>query len=204
MRKTLFWIAIAQTIFCLVNLAIYTPLAHFGYVEMRMISYLFLLGFVLCAWLPYLFNLIFKVDFKLAAVIAYQAFLILSIVVGSLWRVYSMWAYYDVIIHFLSGVLISLIAYSLFSQSKSKLSYAWLFVLLFSIAVACGGLWEIWEFVTDGIFSNNSQVYAGYFERAALFDTMFDLICDASGAILGSTIALFLEKKSEKQKKDTQ
>lgn len=204
MRKTLFWITIAQTIFCAANLVIYTPLAHFGYVQMRMISYFFLLGFLVCAWLPYLLNLIFKLDFQLPAIISYHVFLVLSIIIGSLWRVYAMWTYYDIIIHFSSGVLIALIAYSLFSRSKNRLSSVWLFFLLFSVALACGGLWEIWEFVTDGIFSNNGQDYAGYFERAALFDTMFDLICDASGAILGSTIAIFLKKKEEKQKKDAQ
>ena len=203
MKKTLFWIAIAQSIFCLINLVIYTPLAHFGYVQMRMISYMFLLGFAVCVWLPYLLNLIFKLDFSLPTTIAYHTFLILSIIIGSLWRVYSMWASYDIIIHFSSGVLISLITYSLFSRSQNKLSYIWLFVMLFSVALACGGLWEIWEFVTDGIFSNNGQDYSGYFERAALLDTMFDLICDASGAILGSAIAIFLEKKKEKQKIDT-
>ena len=135
-------------------------------------------------------------------ILAYHFFLVLSIVVGSLWRVYDAWDGYDIIVHFSSGVFISLIAYSIFTSNKNnKVGMVWLFVIVFATAMACGGIWEIWEFVTDKIFANNGQNWMGYAEQEALKDTMFDLICDFSGAILGSAIALILENRRIKNEK---
>ena len=64
----------------------------------------------------------------------------------------------------------------------------------------CGGVWEIWEFVTDGILGNNGQVWQGLSGRAALMDTMTDIICDCCGGIVGAVVAVILEWKSRKKK----
>lgn len=194
MNKKNLWLCIATSIIGVVNLILYAVLAGVGIVETRWISYMFLIGFFVCTWIPFLLNILFKKNFSMTVLISYQVFLILSLLAGSLWRVYGMWSPFDQIIHFASGVLIALIAYAFFSDSKkSKLSLAWLFVLTFSISMMCGGLWEIWEFVTDGLFGNNAQIYDGFVGRAALFDTMYDIICDFGGAILGGIAAVFIE-----------
>lgn len=199
MKKELFWLSIASTIIAVINLVVYTVLACLNFVEMRYMSYLFLLGFVICAWLPFFLNLFFKMKIGLTISLCYQFFLILSILVGSLWKVYTLWGIYDKIIHFGSGVIIALIGYVLFKESKtSKLSLPWLFVLTFSIALMCGAVWEIWEFSTDILMGLNSQLTEGLVGRLAIMDTMYDIICDCCGGFLGAIIAILLEMNKRK------
>ncbi len=194
MKKQIIWSAVITSAIGLINLVVYTILACLDIVEMRFISYLFLLGLFVSAWLPLLVSFIFKLNFNFVALISYHVFLVLAIVIGSLWRVYSYWEYYDVVIHFSSGVLISLITYSIFIANKNnKVGLVWLFIIIFSVAMMFGGVWEIWEFVTDAMFGNNGQNWQGFVGRGALMDTMYDLICDCCGGILGSTIAIFME-----------
>ncbi|GHN18172.1 MULTISPECIES: hypothetical protein [Lactobacillus] len=66
------------------------------------------------------------------------------------------------------------------------------FLCLYGVAFAvfCGVLWECYEFTCDGLFAMNLQRYlsagralAG---RAALLDTMGDLIADLASSLLFS------------------
>lgn len=200
MKKTLLWTAIGASIFAVINLIVYTILACRDIVEMRMLSYLFVVGYLVCSWIPFLLNIIFKTNISNFVSISYQVFLICSMIVGSLWRVYGMWEPYDNVVHTSSGVLIALIAYWFFANGKkNSCSLFWIFVITFSVAMMCGGVWEIWEFVTDGIFGNNGQVWQGLVGREALMDTMTDIICDCCGGIAGAVIAVVLEWKNRKQ-----
>ena len=123
--------------------------------------------------------------------------------VGSLWQVYKLWTPFDKIIHFGSGVMIALFAYALFKESKNnKISLFWLFMLTFSIAMMCGGVWEIWEFTTDILFHNDAQITEDLIGRMAIMDTMYDIICDFVGGLIGATIAVLLECKKRKNKED--
>lgn len=49
----------------------------------------------------------------------------------------------------------------------------------FCFAVMIGAVWEIWEFTLDQLFGLNTQ-------KSGLVDTMWDLIVDAGGAIIGA------------------
>ena len=56
-----------------------------------------------------------------------------------------------------------------------------------------GGLWEVYEFVSDGVLGTNMQKFAiegGALlqGRAAVMDTMEDIIVDGIGAFLATTI----------------
>lgn len=204
MRKNLLWISIISTLIAVVNLIVYTILACLDIVEMRYLSYLFILGYLICAWIPFLLNYIFKIKFGHVVIITYQMFLILSLLVGSLWQVYKLWTPFDKIIHFGSGVMIALFAYALFKESKNnKISLFWLFMLTFSIAMMCGGVWEIWEFTTDILFHNDAQITEDLIGRMAIMDTMYDIICDFVGGLIGATIAVLLEWKKRKVKEDS-
>ena len=203
MRKNLLWISIISTLIAVVNLIVYTILACLDIVEMRYMSYLFILGYLICAWIPFLLNLIFKTKFGLAVVISYQIFLILSLLIGSLWQVYKLWTPFDKVVHLGGGILIAVLAYVLFKESKhNKVSLFWLFMLTFSVAMMCGGVWEIWEFTTDILFHNDAQITEDLIGRMAIMDTMYDIICDFVGGLVGATIAVILEWKKRKTKED--
>lgn len=194
--KNSIWTAIISSSVMIIAFLAKLICSAYGIVEINIMSYLFLIGFFVSAWVPTLINLIFKFEIRLSALIGYHVFLVLSITIGSLWGVYNVFAYYDAIIHFASGVLIALIAYSLFKSSKnSNVSLFWLFLIVFSVAMMGGAVWEIWEFSTDAILGANSQRALGLFGREALFDTMLDIICDFCGAILGSFIVILIERR---------
>ena len=77
-----------------------------------------------------------------------------------------------------------------------------------SFALAVGSLWEILEFITDGLFGLNSQQFmegSGTFDTSvplvgheALRDTMEDLMLDFAGSLLVSVIGYFDLKRQRK------
>lgn len=113
-------------------------------------------------------------------------FIFLSMFLGKLCDFYSIFPWWDKMLHTLSGVLLSIIALSLYKslrgrdelQTKDSLLII-TFILCFAIAM--GALWEIFEFTTDLLFNLNSQ-------KGSLQDTMGDLIADTAGALFTSII----------------
>ncbi|OCT14495.1 hypothetical protein A8709_27225 [Paenibacillus pectinilyticus] len=98
---------------------------------------------------------------------------------------YGVIPYLDKIEHLFSGVILCFIGLLIYSkaaghqegnQHPSSRVAVWL-CLFFSIAMA--GVWEIYEFTTDHFFGLNSQ-------NGSLIDTMTDIICGTSGAIVTS------------------
>ena len=62
---------------------------------------------LVCAWLPFLAEIIFKLKFTKLSLIFYHVFLVLSLILGSTWDLYTIMPFYDSILHTLSGVLIA-------------------------------------------------------------------------------------------------
>ncbi len=58
--------------------------------------------------------------------------------------------------------------------------YVGMFVVAFSFGVALGGLWEIWEWVSDRTFGSSLQL--------GVDDTVGDLIADSAGAACGAAL----------------
>lgn len=95
---------------------------------------------------------------------------------------------YDKFLHFFSGILIGyigLVIYDSFFYEKENIRGRFIFAIIFGIALA--GVWEIWEFSCDSLFSMNLQ--------KSVEDTMLDIICGSIGGILISLIALRKNRK---------
>ena len=100
---------------------------------------------------------------------------------------------------------------SILNEEKSvpmQLSPGFVAFFAFCFALACGAVWEIYEFVVDGMLGMNMQKFATdqgvqFVGHEAIRDTMEDLMVDAAGALVICLIgALFLRrKKREKEKK---
>jgi uncharacterized membrane protein YjdF len=58
--------------------------------------------------------------------------------------------------------------------------YIGIFVVAFALGVALGGLWEIWEWVSDHALGSKLQL--------GLDDTVGDLVADTAGALCGATL----------------
>jgi len=60
--------------------------------------------------------------------------------------------------------------------------YAGIFVVAFSLGVAVGGLWEIWEYVSDHTVGSSLQLSNA--------DTVGDLVADTAGSACGALLLL--------------
>lgn len=108
-------------------------------------------------------------------------FIIMAMYVGNILNIYTYIDHYDKILHFISGIIISILAFSLYINYTYKVSeklnpiFALIFIISFSIAMA--GIWEMWEFSTDRLLGFNSQ-------NNSLIDTMLDIIMGTLGCLI--------------------
>lgn len=205
MKRT-FWTCFAFTIVGILNIVLFAILTSYDIVGVRRMAYLYPVCFLVLAWLPLLLQWIFKMHFNLAFLIVFEIYVFLGICVGSQWRMYTAGFSFDKYVHTLGGVMLALLAYEVFIKCKgNKLNLFWLFVLLFSFSMMCGGVWEIYEFATDDWMGNNAQHAREFVGRDAVVDTMLDIICDFSGGVAGAGIAVLIEaEKAKKQKEKAQ
>lgn len=147
-------------------------------------------------------------------------FIFASIVLGFIQDFYVHVKGYDKLVHAISGIVLSLIAfeivhiYSSYIAKKKNQIIPPFFIILFSftLSITLLVLWEFYEFFVDTIsynllknstnmqryqWSNNSTIYPqGY----GLLDTMLDLLLGALGAFIVSLILFFVLRKDEKNR----
>ena len=134
--------------------------------------------------------------------LSFYIFVFLGIFVGSILNVYDKFAQFDLIVHFISGLLIALLAFSLIPQTKNPF-----IILLFvvSVSVLIGVLWEFYEFSFDYLLNLNMQrtsdpyTQIPFVGRSAILDTMLDLFCDFIGALICGIAILILKNKINKK-----
>ena len=146
-------------------------------------------------FLPSILEKRWKFDYPRMGELVIVLFIFASMYLGELQMFYVRFWWWDLLLHTLSGVIIAHVGFSLvyLLNKKNKIGLNPFFVALFSFsfALAIGTVWEIFEFLMDSVFSVNMQ-------KSGLVDTMWDLIVDASGALVVSYIGyLFMIKKIE-------
>ena len=131
--------------------------------------------------------------------VMYYIFLYCAIILGEVMNFYYVIPHWDIILHFFSGAMLGALGFILVSQlndsEKIRVSLSPAFVALFAFcfSLSCGAVWEIYEFLFDGLLGLNMQkfitasgeVLVGH---AAIRDTMTDIIVDAAAALLISII----------------
>lgn len=147
-------------------------------------------------------------DIPKAMMIAYAGFLYCAIYLGEVRNFYYGVPHWDTVLHTFSGVAVGALGFSvvsLLNKSESvtfTLSPVFVALFAFCFALALGALWEIYEFSVDTFLHTNSQKYAlesgePLVGRAALADTMKDLIVDAIGAFAISAIGYVSLKRNK-------
>lgn len=141
--------------------------------------------------------------------ILYFIFLYLAIVLGEVRSFYYIVPHWDTILHAFSGGMLASLGFflvNIFNKTeKIKYYLSPFFVALFSFcfALTMGAIWEIYEYLVDGLLSLNMQKFmladgTILIGREAVSDTMEDLIVDAISALLISAIGYFsLKRKNE-------
>ncbi len=206
--KQIFWVTIAALIVGLLNVVPYAVVSSMNLVVVRSLAYLFWVVYMVAVCLPMLFVL-FKRKVDIWFVILLDLFFALAILVGSLWRVYILLDGYDKFVHTIFGLTMAILAFYLFfnGSEKNKGTGLFMFVFLVAFSMLCGAAWEIFEFTSDSIITNlDAQVTQGLVGRLAIYNTMFDLICDLGGALLGAILTFLLEKRkvSKRQPADVE
>lgn len=120
-------------------------------------------------------------------------FIFFGCVIGPTLNTKTDFAYADIGMHFMSGVVAVWFAYdfAIVMQGKKRPlspALASLFALSFSLAIAVG--WEFYEFTMDRLYGYTLQV-SDILSEAGLVDTMVDFIMAAAGSVLGMFLIAF-------------
>jgi uncharacterized membrane protein YjdF len=140
--------------------------------------------------------------------IAFAIFLFCGIYLGEVHYFYFRIPHWDTLLHTFSGFALGAIGLSvigLLNNSESvpvSLSPAFIAIFAFCFAVAIGAVWEIYEYTVDTVADLNMQKYmlqSGEIlnGRAALADTMKDLIVDSLGALVISVTGYVSMKQKD-------
>ena len=125
----------------------------------------------------------------------YAIFLYCAIYLGEVRAFYYHVHHWDTILHTFSGGMLGALGFSFVTILNNSdripmdLSPSFVAVFAFCFAVTLGVFWEIYEFTFDGILRLNMQKFmlengTMLIGRAALMDTMKDLIVDCLGAFI--------------------
>lgn len=181
--------------------------ARGGYLLMLMQC---LLGVVVIA-LPRLIERKLSIKLPNYLCILYFAFLFCAIYLGEVRNFYYRVSFWDITLHAMSAMMLAAFGFSLVSMlndtAEVEVSLNPFFVALFAFcfALACGAIWEIYEFAFDGMLGLNMQKFAlkdgtEMVGRAALGDTMEDIIVDAISALVVSVIGYVFLRRRVKNK----
>ena len=155
-------------------------------------------------WLaPAVYALWRKQRTETALLWCYAVFVFLASFLGTVLGFYIKISWYDLATHFVSGYLLGFLGLFLMCKLADVRNLRAPFVIFvcFCFSVACAGLWEIFEFVTDILFDGIAQGIPVEVDGAlirAVNDTMEDMICGALGALVFiiHLIAHYLSKRS--------
>lgn len=134
--------------------------------------------------------------------ILYYIFLYCAVFLGEVFEFYYVIPHWDTILHAFSGAMLGALGFILVTMlndaEKVKVSLSPIFVCLFAFcfALAAGAVWEIYEYSFDGLLGLNMQKFAlengeQLVGRAALRDTMKDIIVDALAALGVAVVGYF-------------
>ena len=203
----------ASAVFCAARL-IWPPEVQEGALIVRTRSdYLLmfmqcLLGMAVMA-LPSLASRKWKLELPTVIHVMYYAFLYCAVFLGEVFSFYYLIPHWDTILHSFSGAMLAALGFILVDflnrdeHVHVSLSPAFVALFAFCFALAAGGVWEIYEYVADGMMGLNMQKFADaqgvvMSGRDALRDTMDDMIVDASAAAVTAVIGYLSQRKRRK------
>lgn len=147
-------------------------------------------------FIPRIVRKLFKIKISDAMEFVYILFIFLAQFLGSVVNLYNTVWWYDLFMHFLSGILTSFLALEVLKwfnmyKEKNKIFNA-LFIISLSLMIAV--LWEFSEFTGDSLFGMNVQ----HNMETGVKDTMQDMLVAFLGSIIVSVLYLIKTKVFKK------
>ena len=128
---------------------------------------------------PYLLN---KTKYKLnnREIFFYTSFIFLSLFLGFVLNFYNAIWWYDILVHFLSGIFVFEIGLSILRKLGIKSNFYFKIFFCIILVMGVSGLWEIFEFSVDQAFKVDMQnaICTG------VIDTMEDMIMSIIGGLI--------------------
>jgi len=163
---------------------------------------------ILVMFLPSILERRLKIAIPGGMYAVFVIFLYGAIYLGEVRSYYFRFPHWDLVLHSFSGLMLGALSFSVISllnntqRVRITLSPVFVAIFAFSFAVAGGVVWEVYEFTLDGLLGFNMQKYmmengTALVGRAALKDTMGDLIVDSLGAAVMSLVG-FISIKYKK------
>lgn len=214
-KKGLFLITILLALSNMVILIFFKDHVNTGNMIFRFVQYIAML-LVLIA--PQALRKWFQINVPLGLYIVIALFAFNALVLGDALNFYGRYTWWDSVLHFHSGIILSFVGLwliYLIMEKNSKYIYLnkyflSLFIIMFSLGM--GALWEIGEYTCDGLFHTNSQQYMKTTSGTmisnqdiplqghdALTDTIKDLALDLGGSVV---VAVYGFVRHEKFKKN--
>ena len=146
------------------------------------------LSIVFVLFVPRIAKKLFKIEISNTMEFVYILFIFLAQFLGSVINLYNKIWWYDIFVHFLSGIFTSFLAIEVLKwfnvyKDKNKIFNA-LFIISISLMVAV--LWEFCEFTGDTLFGMNVQ----HSIETGVKDTMEDMLVAFLGSIIVSVLYL--------------
>jgi hypothetical protein len=165
------------------------------YVLMLVQCLLGILAMLLPGWLARKW----RIEIPSGMMILYLLFLYAAIYLGEVQSFYYRIPHWDMILHGFSGGMLGALAFSfvrlLNKSDRVELYLSPLFTAMFAFcfSMTLGIFWEIYEYSVDGLLGLNMQKFmaedgTNFIGRAALNDTMQDVLTDAVGALFTSLV----------------
>ena len=140
-------------------------------------------------FIPKIFRKILKMNISQGLELAFLIYIFAAQYLGTIIDLYHKVYFYDTLMHFLSGFLVSVVATDILLHfnvySKKHLLFNCLFILGFSYMIA--GSWEFIEFTGDKLFGHDAQNVL----TTGVDDTMKDMIVAVLATILYCIIYLY-------------
>lgn len=140
-----------------------------------------------------------------------------GIVIGSYFKMFDKIWWFDIFMHVLSGFVCAVFGYDfavIIQRKKGQCAatLAALFSIMFALSIAVG--WEFYEFIMDTFHGTNLQLskpgeetamfdlsqYHGEYGYLGLFDTMTDMMMNATGGLVGMIFMIVLRNRKKKKK----
>ena len=132
------------------------------------------------SFLPNIIEKRLKVVFPAQFEVTIVFFIYASLYLGEVHLFYQKFWWWDLFLHFLSGIIMAIIGFALVNilNKHKSLNINPLLVVIFSFcfSLSIGVLWELLEFFADLALGINMQ-------KSGLVDTMTDIVLDILGAL---------------------
>lgn len=158
---------------------------------------------VLCIFplvmVPYILDKIKLYHMNEVLIFVYYVFIFLALILGSILGFYHKIWWFDLLCHFTSGCLVSLVGFILLDKNnlinKKYSIFGFIFIIIFTIGIAT--IWEYFEFIIDKVSGQDVQNVI----TTGVDDTIEDMLIATFPGIISSIYYLrYINRKSKEGK----